>query len=122
NMLDELRKHGVTLIEADTDGVLVSVPEGWGYEDELRLVEEVTAALPAGIQVEHDGRYERMYSHAAKNYVLRDYDGRIRSVGGAFRSSRSEPYGEQFLADAMPYILAEDPEGLRALYCDLVED
>jgi DNA polymerase elongation subunit (family B) len=84
-------------------------------------VDEVAAALPTGIQVEHDGRYERMYSHAAKNYVLRDYDGRIRSVGVAFRSSRSEPYGEQFLADAMPFILAEDPAGLRALYVDLVE-
>jgi DNA polymerase, archaea type len=120
-MLDELEKRGVTLIEADTDGVLVSVPEGWQYEDELRLIEEVTAALPVGIQVEHDGRYERMYSHAAKNYVLRDYDGRIRSVGGAFRSSRSEPYGERFLAEAMPFILAEDPAGLRALFVDLVE-
>ncbi len=121
DMLRQLEVRGVTPIEADTDGVLVSVPEGWSYEDELRLVEEVTAALPAGIQVEHDGRYERMYSHAAKNYVLRDYDGRIRSVGVAFRSSRSEPYGEQFLADSMPFILAEDREGLRALYCDLVE-
>ncbi|HEY7060945.1 MAG TPA: DNA polymerase domain-containing protein [Chloroflexota bacterium] len=120
-MLKELEERGVHLIEADTDGVLFSVPEGWTYEDELRLVDEVAAALPTGIQVEHDGRYERMYSHAAKNYVLRDYDGRIRFVGVAFRSSRSEPYGERFLIDAMPYILAEDLEGLRGLYVDLVE-
>ena len=120
-MLRELEQRGVTLIEADTDGVLFSVPEGWTHEDELRLVDEVAAALPAGIQVEHDGRYERMYSHAAKNYVLRDYEGRIRFVGVAFRSSRSEPYGERFLTDAMPYILAEDLAGLRALYVDLVE-
>jgi DNA polymerase, archaea type len=53
--------------------------------------------------------------------VLRDYEGRIRFVGVAFRSSRSEPYGERFLTDAMPYILAEDVAGLRALYVDLVE-
>jgi DNA polymerase I len=120
-MLKELEERGVALIEADTDGVLFSVPEGWTHEDELRLVEEVAAKLPAGIQVEHDGRYERMYSHAAKNYVLRDYDGRIRFVGVAFRSSRTEPYGERFLMDAMPYILAEDVEGLRGLYVGLVE-
>jgi DNA polymerase I len=120
-MLKELEQRGVTLIEADTDGVLFSVPEGWTHEDELRLIEEVAAALPTGIQVEHDGRYERMYSHAAKNYVLRDYEGRIRFVGVAFRSSRTEPYGERFLMDAMPYILAEDLEGLRGLYVDLVE-
>jgi DNA polymerase elongation subunit (family B) len=121
HMLEELERRGVTLVEADTDGVLFSVPEGWTYEDEVRLIGDVAATLPTGIQVEHDGRYERMYSHAAKNYVLRDYDGRIRAVGVAFRSSRTEPYGEQFLADAMPHILAEDPESLRALYVDLVE-
>ncbi|HZU07550.1 MAG TPA: DNA polymerase domain-containing protein [Chloroflexota bacterium] len=119
-ILRELEARGVTLIEADTDGVLFSVPEGWTEADERRLIEEVAAALPAGIQVEHDGRYERMYSHAAKNYVLRGYDGRIRMVGVAFRSSRSEPYGEQFLTAAMPYILAEDLEGLRRLYLDWV--
>jgi DNA polymerase elongation subunit (family B) len=120
-MLKELEQRGVELIEADTDGVLFSVPDGWTHEDELRLIDEVAAALPTGIQVEHDGRYERMYSHAAKNYVLRDYEGRIRFVGVAFRSSRTEPYGERFLTDAMPYILAEDLEGLRGLYVGLVE-
>jgi DNA polymerase elongation subunit (family B) len=119
-MLRELERRGVTLIEADTDGVLFSVPEDWTEADERRLIEEVQAELPAGIQVEHDGRYERMYSHAAKNYVLRHYDGRIRFVGVAFRSSRTEPYGERFLRDAMEFILAEDREGLRALYVDLV--
>lgn len=119
-MLAELERRGVTLIEADTDGVLFSVPEGWTEADEHRLVAEVTAALPAGIQVEHDGRYERMYSHAAKNYVLRGYDGRIRFVGVAFRSSRSEPYGERFLADALAHVLADDLAGLRALYVELV--
>ncbi len=80
----------------------------------------MAAALPAGIQVEHDGRYESMYSHAVKNYVLREYDGRIRSVGSAFRSSRSERYGEQFLADAMGHILADDRDGLRSRYVALV--
>lgn len=120
-MLRELEQRGVTLVEADTDGVLFSVPEDWAEADERRLVAEVAAALPEGIQVEYDGRWERMYSHAAKNYVLRDYQGRLRTVGASFRSSRNERYGERFLNEAIERILADDLAGLRQLYVDLVE-
>jgi DNA polymerase I len=119
-MLAALERRGVTLIEADTDGVLFSVPEDWTEEQERQLVAEVAAELPEGIQVEYDGRWERMYSHAAKNYVLRGYDGRLRTVGASFRSSRNEPYGERFLQQAIERILADDLQGLRALYRELV--
>lgn len=119
-ILVELERRGVTLIEADTDGVLFSVPEGWCEADERRLIEEVGATLPAGIRIEHDGRYARMYSYAEKNYVLQGYDGSLKIVGVAFRSSRSERYGERFLADAAALLLAGDLAGLRNLYLDLV--
>ena len=120
-MLEALERRGVTLIEADTDGVLFSVPADWTEEQERQLVAEVAAELPAGIQVEYDGRWERMYSHAAKNYVLRGYDGRLRTVGASFRSSRNEPYGERFLQQAIECILADDLDGLRRLYLGLVD-
>jgi DNA polymerase elongation subunit (family B) len=76
--------------------------------------------LPDGISVEHDGRYAAMYSYAEKNYILQRYDGQVRLVGGSFRSSRSERYGEQFLRAAAPLLLAERFEDLRTLYLDTV--
>jgi DNA polymerase, archaea type len=119
-MLVELERRGVLLVEADTDGVLFSVPESWTEEDERRLVAEVGATLPDGITVEHEGRYAAMYSYAEKNYVLLGYDGRARLVGGSFRSSKSERYGEKFLRAAAPLLLTGRFEALRDLYLETV--
>ena len=119
-MLLELEQRGVLLVEADTDGVLFSVPDAWTEEDERRLIEEIGRTLPDGISVEHDGRYAAMYSYAEKNYILQRYDGQVRLVGGSFRSSRSERYGEQFLRAAAPLLLGERFEALRALYLETV--
>ncbi len=112
-MMRVLRSKGMRLIEADTDGVYFTVPEGWTYADELRLVEEVGRELPRGISIEHDGRYARMYSYQEKNYILQGYDGEIKMVGAAFKSSRNEPFGEQFFNEALPKLLALDFAGVR---------
>ena len=119
-MLMELEQRGVLLIEADTDGVLFSVPSSWTEADERILVDEISETLPAGISVEHDGRFAAMYSYAEKNYILQRYDGQVRLVGGSFRSSRSERYGEQFLRSAAPLLLEGRFEELRALFLDTV--
>ena len=121
-MLTELERRGLRLIEADTDGVLFATPEDWTEEDERRLIDELSASLPAGIEVEHDGRYAAMYSYSEKNYILQDYDGRLKIVGAALRSSRLEPYGERFIAQAAPYLLSGDTPGLQALYQRTVAD
>jgi DNA polymerase, archaea type len=115
-MLQSLERRGLTLIEADTDGVLFSVPDGWTEPDEHRLIADLNAELPAGIVVEHDGRYAAMYSYAEKNYVLKGYDGKIKIVGGSFRSSRWEPYGERFVAEAATMILTDRVSEIRELY------
>jgi DNA polymerase elongation subunit (family B) len=120
HILRALERRGVTLIEADTDGVLFSVPPGWTEEDERRVVEAVGATLPEGIRIEYDGRYARMYSYAEKNYVLQGYDGSLKIVGVAFRSARSERYGEQFLAEAVARLLDGDLRGVRDLYLGLI--
>ncbi|MFN8525347.1 MAG: DNA polymerase domain-containing protein [Chloroflexota bacterium] len=115
-MLLELERRGVLLIEADTDGVFFGVPATWTEADERQLIAEIGNALPGGIEIEHDGRYAKMYSYAEKNYILLSYDGSARLVGGSFRSSKSERYGEQFLRDAAPLLLAGEFGELRDLY------
>lgn len=115
-LLRELERRGVQLIEADTDGVFFSVPEGWTEADEARLVAEVGAALDKGISIELDGRYQAMYSYAEKNYVLREYGGGLRIVGGAFRSSKMERYQERFLEAAVAELLDGRPEAVGELF------
>lgn len=115
-MCRELDARGVTLLEADTDGVYFAVPETWSEADERRVVAEVAALLPPLVQLELDGRYAAMLSHEPKNYALLGYDGTLLLRGVAFRSSRSEPFGETFLRHAIKRLLVGDLPGVRERY------
>ena len=115
-MCRELAARGVTLLEADTDGVYFAVPEAWTEADERRVIAEVAALLPPLVQLEHDGRYAAMLSHEPKNYALVAYDGTLHLRGVAFRSSRAEPFGEAFLRTAIARLLAGDIAGVREVY------
>jgi DNA polymerase elongation subunit (family B) len=119
-MLSALEERGMELIEADTDGVIFATPEHWTEEDERGLVAEVSALLPEGINIEHDGRWARMYSYMEKNYALLGYDGTLTIKGSSFRSSRNEFYGEHFFRAVLPLVMSGDMAAARALYLETV--
>ncbi|HSC89369.1 MAG TPA: DNA polymerase domain-containing protein [Polyangiaceae bacterium] len=116
----ELHGRGVTLLEADTDGVYFAVPESWSEQDERRAVAEVDALLPERVTLEFEGRYQAMLSHEPKNYALLGYDGQITLRGVAFRSSRSAPFGEAFLTVALNALLRGDLPTVRETYVNAV--
>jgi DNA polymerase, archaea type len=120
-MCRELAARGVTLLEADTDGVYFSVPESWTAEDERRAVAAVGSLLPPLVQLELEGRYEAMLSHEPKNYALLTYDDTLILRGVAFRSSRAEPFGETFLRRAIRRLMAGDVPGVRAIYMETLD-
>jgi DNA polymerase I len=115
-MCRELEARGVTLLEADTDGVYFAVPAAWSEMDERRVVSEVAALLPPLVQLEFDGRYAAMLSHEPKNYALLRFDGSLILRGVAFRSSRAEPFGEAFLRRSIGRLLVGDLRGARDIY------
>jgi DNA polymerase elongation subunit (family B) len=116
----ELAARGVTLLEADTDGVYFAVPSSWSERDERRVVAEVGALLPPLVQLEFEGRYAAMLSHEPKNYALLALDGTLTMRGVAFRSSRAEPFGEEFLRAAVRCLLRDDIPGVRAAFVDVI--
>jgi DNA polymerase elongation subunit (family B) len=120
-MCRALADRGVTLLEADTDGVYFAVPATWTEADERRVVTEVAALMPPLVQLELEGRYAAMLSHEPKNYVLLGYDGALILRGVAFRSSRAEPFGEAFLKRALHHLLVDDVPGVRAVYLATVD-
>jgi DNA polymerase elongation subunit (family B) len=120
-MCRELAARGVTLLEADTDGVYFATPPSWTEDDERRAVSEVAALLPRLVQLEFDGRYAAMLSHEPKNYALLEYDGSLIMRGVAFRSSRMEPFGAAFLRRAIGCLLRDDVAGVRVAYLDTVD-
>ena len=116
----ELAARGVTLLEADTDGVYFSVPAAWSAADERRVVAEVAALLPSRVALELEGRYAAMLSHEPKNYALLPYDKPLILRGVAFRSSRAEPFAETFLRRALEHLLVDDVAGVHAVYLSTI--
>ncbi len=119
-MCRALADRGVTLLEADTDGVYFAVPQDWTEHDERRVVAEVAALLPPLVSLEFEGRYRAMLSHEPKNYALLGYDGTLVLRGVAFRSSRAEPFGDRFLRRALGRLLGGDVAGVRDEFVDTV--
>lgn len=115
-VVEQLRSAGVVLIEADTDGVYFSVPQGWTQADERARIAQVDASLPAGISLEFDGRWAAMLSHEIKNYALLGYDGKVELRGAAFDTVRSEPYGKRFLEQAVRSLMEGDVAGVHTAY------
>ena len=114
-MCRALADRGVTLLEADTDGVYFAVPEAWTEADERRVVAEVAALLPPLVQLEFDGRYAAMLSHEPKNYALLSYDGALCCA--ASRSDRAAPSRSAKRSCAGPLrLLVGDVAGVRDAY------
>ncbi len=114
-----LRERKARLIEADTDGVYFVVPPGIDTEREEHLfVEALSEELPEGIHLSHDGRYRRMISLKAKNYILVDYDGRLIIKGSSLRSRRDERVFREFVRKLAPLLVNRQSDAASALYME----
>ncbi len=79
-LIDEFVRHGCSVLEADTDGIYLSADAY--FEKPEKLLALVVPILPAGIELEFDGRYDAMFCYKAKNYAL-------------YQSGRIDPEGER---------------------------
>jgi len=119
-VVEGLRERGMALLEADTDGVYFAAPLGWTEAEERAVVASVAGTLPAGIQLEYEGRYHSMLSHEVKNYALLTYAGQVIVRGVALRSSRNEPFGDRFLLRAVRCLLTGDIVGIQQAYHETI--
>ena len=100
-LIAEFQKHDCVILEADTDGIYLSSERYYAEPEALLAV--VAPVLPAGIELEFDGRYDAMFCYKAKNYALRD-GGAVTFRGSALRSRGIEPYLKA-LTDQMIHFL-----------------
>jgi DNA polymerase, archaea type len=121
NVTQQLRKAGMTLLEADTDGVFFALPEAWDETQARALVTQISDTLPDGIKLEFDNLYKMMLSHEIKNYALLTFDGKMILRGAGFRSSRFEPFGAEFLEHSVRCILENDVIGARNAFLTVIE-
>ena len=116
-IIELARTAGARVIEVDTDGVLFVPPEHVrGEAAERAFVADLSTAMPEGIRIGFDGRFQKMLSYKKKNYALLRYDGSITYKGSSLVSRSSERFGRQFVARAIRLLLDEDIQGLHHLY------
>jgi len=108
------------VIEVDTDGIYFVPPAGDTADAALmeeRLVADLSAALPEGIQLELDGRYVAMLSYKMKNYVVLDSRGKLLIKGSGLRSRGIELFQRLWMEQMFRLLLtgrrAEIPELVR---------
>jgi DNA polymerase I len=115
-LIDEFGRHGCRILEADTDGIYLSSDEF--FEKPGDLLARVVPILPAGIELEFDGRYDSMFCYKAKNYALLD-EGKVTLRGSALRSRGVEPYLKKLTDSLIRYLLGvsdQSPAGLVEEY------
>jgi DNA polymerase, archaea type len=118
-----LRQNDAKVIEVDTDGIYFVAPENIRTEaDEERLIAALAATLPAGIDLELDGRYPAMFSYKMKNYALLDEQGRLRIKGSGLRSRGLELFQREWLEQMLLLLLKDAREKIQPLYEGFAED
>jgi DNA polymerase elongation subunit (family B) len=106
-LIDEFTRHGVTILEADTDGIYLSSEAH--YAEPEALLALAAHVLPPGIELEYDGRYPAMFCYKAKNYAL--WDGRrIILRGSALRSRGTEPFLRALTQALIHFLLGASAE------------
>jgi DNA polymerase elongation subunit (family B) len=117
NMVDLLKAEGALPVEVDTDGIYFKPPDSCKTEEEdLKLVGRISGALPAGIEVELDGRYRSMFAYKAKNYALLGYDGHLIIKGSSLRSRGEKPYLREFMRELIERLLLGTGNSVERLY------
>jgi DNA polymerase, archaea type len=112
-----LKKNDAKIIEVDTDGIYFAPPDSVTTEvDAQRLIADLAAILPKGIELELDGRYPAMFSYKTKNYALLDDQGRLRIKGSGLRSRGLEPFQREWLEEMLLLLLKGKQEDIPKLY------
>jgi DNA polymerase elongation subunit (family B) len=114
-LIDEFARHGCTILEADTDGIYLSSERYFAEPEQLLAL--VVSILPAGIELEFDGRYVAMFCYKAKNYALHDGH-KIILRGSALRSRGIEPYLRRLTDRLLHHLLGTGEESPLVLVED----
>lgn len=90
--IDWAKAKGFTIVNCDTDSISYSADPSFEWSEETRksLIADLNSLYPARIRFEDDGFYETVIVFKAKNYVMKDINGKVKLKGSALKSSNKE--------------------------------
>ncbi len=109
-MLTAIRDLNGQPIEADTDGIYLTLPNDADAEEFIKDIS--TKVNRKGIKIDGE-EYTAMFSIAKKQYALLTCDDKIIVKGGGLKSRATEPFLTEFLSTGLQCLLRYDVDGLR---------
>lgn len=113
-MIDTARRFGASIIEVDTDGIILS------HSHPESVFNAVQAALPSGIKIDLDWTGKDVFVPKMKNYMIISKDGTVKATGEFRKRNRSELQRRFPINFIRAYL--ESPEKADALYLRLREE
>lgn len=112
--LDWTKDNGYSVINADTDSIMISNGEVIGSFKRTEILKDVNALLPDKVIMENDGYFTDVLIVKAKNYVMVDEAGNKTTKGSALKATMKEPRLKTFIDEFITGLM--NNESLVDLY------
>lgn len=88
------------IVGCDTDSIMFCKPDGspFSHQEQEALLTSLNSQYPTKIKWEHDGIYSKVIYLKAKNYILKDEKGKVKTKGSATKDQKKEPALKEFIA------------------------
>lgn len=126
DLMERLEEHGAEIIQSNTDGVLVRMPDGFkgGADAFYNMVDDVAYLweLRTGLELEFD-EYTRVYQKDVNNYVIVDAEGHYKSKGAYVKKLNALDYDLAIVNRAVvAYMVDSVPVEKTILACNELKE
>ena len=111
-------QHNFTIANADTDSIMFCKPDMSEFtkDEQQNLLKEINSLLPEMIKYDSDGIFKKVIILKAKNYILMDEKGKIKSKGSSLKSATLEPIMKQMIQEIVDCILQDNVDSIMGIY------
>jgi hypothetical protein len=111
-------QHDFILVGGDTDGLAFkrSDEKPFTLEEQTALLAELNSLTDGLIHWENDGMVRRQIVVKAKNYLIQDMDGKVKTKGSALKATTKEKALQLFIAEVLELLLKDRKDHIFSLY------
>lgn len=128
-MINVIQDLGGEIVLCDTDGVMFQLPESGMSDEEVDdLIGTISERMPPGINVDNDGRFERVLSYRKKNYIkipkghgIGSDQYKLKITGGSFKSRGTPQFGLDYIQRVAEALIHEDVEHAAQIHMDAID-
>jgi len=120
-LIHVISEMGGTIVLTDTDGVMFELPSRGMSDDEVDelIGNTISSRLPEGIEIDNDGRFERVVSYKRKNYAKIPKGSGLDDIslaGNSLIGRGVEEFLRQYIEHEMKALAAEDVERMAKIH------